>query len=510
MLYDHLGRPIQAKELTREHAAPSLVGVRTVWGIGSVAAGLTPARLAAVLRAAADGEPSEYLVLAEEMEEREWHYASVLGTRKRAVSGLEPVVEAATDEKADQDRADAVRELTRRPEFRGLLFDLLDGLGKGYAAVEIMWDRSGARWWPGRYEWRDPRFFRLDRDDGKTLRLLDEQDVMFGVPLAPYKWIVHQPKLKSGLPIRGGLARLASAACMCKSFTLTDWMQFAEIFGMPLRLGRYGQGATEEDIRKLVAAVANLGTDAAAVVPESMKIEFQEAGKGAGNGAELFLRLAEWLDKQISKAVLGQTMTSDDGSSKSQAEVHDEVRKDIKIDDALQLEATINRDLIQPFIDLNFGPQRAYPRCRLPVPESEDLVALADVLSKLVPLGGLGIQASLVRDRIGFADPDPGAELLGAQYVGQATAENRRKALNRAAGQELTDDLAAQELEDWEPLAAPVMDPVLRLAAESESFEEFLAGLAGLAGGGMDSSALARSLAEVAFKARGAGDAGDA
>lgn len=73
-----------------------------------------------------------------------------------------------------------------------------------------------------------------------------------------------------------------------------------------------------------------------------MKIEFEEIANAAG-GAELFERLAEWLDKQISKAVLGQTMTTDDGSSQSQANVHNEVRMDILRADAKQLAATLNR-----------------------------------------------------------------------------------------------------------------------------------------------------------------------
>ncbi len=58
---------------------------------------------------------------------------------------------------------------------------------------------------------------------------------------------------------------------------------------MPLRLGRYGPGATETDIAELMRAVANLGTDAAAVLPDSMRIEFTEAGNRTG-GAELLGR----------------------------------------------------------------------------------------------------------------------------------------------------------------------------------------------------------------------------
>lgn len=517
-LYDHLGRPIRRQELTREHAAPSLMGVRQVWDAEAISSGLTPERLAAILRDAAQGDHRAYLTLAEEMEERDPHYASVLATRKRAVSGLEVTVEAAGDEAADVDLADEIRDLVSRPEFGDLLPELLDALGKGYAVAEIIWDRTGRTWSPERYEWRDPRHFVFDLEDGRTLRLLDEADMVRGIPLAPYKFIAHVPRLKSGLPIRGGLARLVAVAHMCKSYALTDWLAFCEVFGMPLRLGRYGPGASEDDIRKLVTAVANIGTDAAGVIPESMRVEFVEAGKAAG-GQELFQRLAEWLDKQVSKAVLGQTMTTDDGASLSQAQVHNDVRLDILRADVRQLANTLNRDLVIPFIQLNHGPRERYPRLLLPVPEPEDLATLADVLAKLVPLG-LKVEGSVVRDKLGLPDPEDDAEVLATPVsTGPATAVNQRtrKALNQGVpapapdkpdGPDEIDELETEALAEWEHLAAPVINPVLRLAEEAGSFEEFLAKLPELVGT-MDSTALARDLAEAAFRARGLGDAGD-
>lgn len=515
-IVDHRGRPLRRQELTKEVAQPTLTGVRQIWHQG-VAGDLTPDRLAAILRAAADGDGYQYLTLAEEMEEREPHYAAVLGTRKRAVSGLDVRVEAASDDAVDVKLADEIRELVRRPAFDDLLEDLLDALGKGYSAVEIDWDRSERQWWPRGYRWRDPRFFRFDQVDGRELRLIDLDDAIYGVPLPAYKFITHVPRLKSGIPLRGGLARLVAVSYMAKSYTVTDWLSFAEIFGMPLRIGRYDDRASDDDVAILRQAVANLGTDAAAVLPEGMKIEFQEIANTQG-GAELFKNLAEWLDKQTSKAVLGQTMTTDDGSSYAQGAVHNDVRGDIQRADARQLGTTLNRDLVKPFIDLNHGKQRRYPAIAIDVPEAEDMEKLARVLQIMVPMG-LDVETSQVRDKMGFADPDPGARLLrapapamGAPMALGRAANRPEPAPIRVSSEPAFEDAEAEGEDDWEAQLAPLVDPVERLAQEvadeGGDAEDFLARLPELLEQ-MDERELVRHLAAATLKARGLGSAGD-
>lgn len=522
-ILDHRGEPIKKRELTEEIARASMTGVRSIWNHESVASGLTPRRLANILKDAEQGEADAYLTLAEEMEERDLHYASVLGTRKLAVDGLDPVVESATDAAKDVAMADAVRELIKRPAFDEMLFDALDGLGKGYAAIEILWDRSGQQWFPRGYEWRDPRFFQFDRESGKELRLRDEADVVNGLALPAYKFIVHRPRRKSGLSIRNGLARLAAAAYMCKSYSITDWLAFAEVFGMPIRIGRHGANATEDDIVTLINAVANIGSDAAAVIPDSMRIDFQESSSSKG-GESLFERLASYLDAQVSKAVLGQTMTADAksaGLGSNQADVHNDVREDIQRFDAKQLAATIQRDLVIPFINLNFGPQKSYPEFKLPVPDPEDLNVLVSAIKDLVPLG-FEVEQSVIRDKLRLPDPAKGAILLRAPAASPeptGTAANHTSscptclatARNRAQpGGSYVDELEADALDDWEQIMQPMVDPIQELLDRSSSYQEFVEGLPALVDKLEPAQAkFVQQLAAATLKARGLGDASD-
>jgi phage gp29-like protein len=87
------------------------------------------------------------------------------------------------------------------------------------------------------------------------------------------------------------------------------------------------------------------------------------------------------------------------------------VRDDIERADAMALAAVLNRDLVRPWVQLENGPQQKYPKLRIGRAEKQDNTHLADDLTKLVPLG-LKVQMSDVRDRLGFSDPDEGAEVL--------------------------------------------------------------------------------------------------
>lgn len=508
-LLDQYGRPVVARKLPELQAEPGITGVRQVW-TDSIASGLTPYRLASILRACDEGNLDDFLTLAEEMEERDAHYFSVLGTRKRVISGIRPRVEPASDSAEDQRIAEAVTEdIARHDGFGDLVEDVLDALGKGFSVVEIHWQTSATRWKPREFIHRDPRFFLFDRETGRQLRMKDDSDQVRGVELAPWHFITHTARLKSGLPFRGGLARIVAFGWMCKAYTLKDWMAFIETYGLPLRLGRYGAEATPKDVEVLMRAVANIGTDAAAVLPESMKIEFQNVQPGSA-GERVFEKLARYVDEQISKAVLGQTMTADNGSSQSQATVHDEVRHDIAASDARAVTAALNRDLVRPYVDLNFGPREAYPRVLIEVDEPEDRKAWVEGVDRLLQRG-LKVKAGELRARFGLSAPAADDEVVGGMPVAPTPiAPNSRIATNRAAdsnGDEI-DQIAGEMLAEWQPAMKDLLDPVQALAGEVSSLEELMARLPELLGD-MNEARLVDALVRGMAKSRALGDARD-
>lgn len=538
------GRPIRRTALTGEEGGPTLTGVRQVIA-DHPEEGLTPARLASLLREAEEGDPKAQMELAEAVEEKYLHYQGVLGTRKRAVARLPVTVEAYSDDPDDVADADLVRDWLGRDTLRGELMDVLDAIGKGISFTEIVWDTSEGQWWPAALKWRPPAWFGFDRRDQETPLLRGEGGQWQA--LTPYKWIVHRAQAKSGTPVRGGLIRGVAWVYLFQNFGWKSWLTFADRFGMPFRLGKYGPGASESDKTALLRAVRALSSDFGGIIPESMAIELIQA-QATGN-VTVFRDLVNEVDVRVSIAVLGQNLTTRvEGGSYAASATHNDVREDIRDADADDLAVTLNRDLVRPLIDLNRGPRPRgrYPRLVIAEPDAVDMKELRENLRTFVPMG-LTVGMSTIRDKLGLPDPDPDEAVLrppgggapdaapdaavegafngsgapqGAKGVSTPPSEGEAhqragkppspKEAHAARPGDAPPDAIEALTEDevgarWEALVSPVVLRIEALAAEAQSAEEFLARLPELAAD-LPTETLADSLARSLFAARLAGE----
>lgn len=479
-ILDQYGRAIQRELLTEEIAGPRIGSVRQHIS-GYPADGLNPVRLASIMKAADAYDPLRFFELAEQIEERDLHYAGVLGTRKRQVSQLEISVDPADETPEAKAHADWVEGVLKRDTIQSEIFEMLDAIGKGISITEIIWDTSEGDWSVKQLAWRDPRWFRFDRTDGETPLLLGGYNAD-GVgtvpmtssgetPLVPFKFITTVIRAKSGLPIRSGLTRLVAWAWMFKAFTQRDWAIFCQTFGQPVRVGKYPAGSSQGDKDTLFTAVANIAGDCAAIIPETMAIQFIES-KNVGTGSSLYKERCDWLDQQISKAVLGQTATTDAISGgHAVGKEHRQVQEDIERSDARALSAIFNRDLIRPGIDLQFGPQRKYPHLRIGRAEDKDVQLTVESAVKLVPMG-LQVKKSYFNEVLGIPVPEAGDDVLaapaqapsfggfGSDPLSGAMAPGAA-ALNAALRMQQAHDPIAVLAEQAEQLCGPGTDAVI-------------------------------------------------
>jgi len=411
-LRDALNQPVSQKELGAARATPTVGGVRPVIS-NHPAEGLNPVRLANIHRQAAQGEPLDYLELAEDIEERDLHYAGVLATRKRSVAQLPITVTAASDSTEHKKHAEFVRSWINDEILQDALFDMLDAIGKGFSIMEIEWRHHLGYTCPAEFVYRPQRWFTFDKADGETILL---RDGIQGEQLAPHKYITHRHPSKSGLTIRSGISRVASWAWMFKQFTMKDWAIFCQNYGQPIRVGRYGRNATEDEKEVLWRAVTGIAGDCAAIMPADMAIEFHGM-EGKAATSDLYETRSDWLDRQISKAVLGQTTTTDAVSGgHAVSKEHRQVQEDIERSDAKMSSTTINRQVIPNMIAFNFEPQDLYPKIKIGRPDEPDLGEFSEAFSKLAPQG-LTASMDFMRERLSIPAPKDGEEVVGGRIM---------------------------------------------------------------------------------------------
>lgn len=388
---------------------------------------ITPSKLKQILEDAENGDIQAQHQLFMDIEEQDSSIAANMMTRKRSVLTLDwRIVEPRNATPAEEKLQAEIDELFYQyPNLEDLFVDLMDAVGHGFSALEIQWAQVNGKWVPKGFKPCPQSWFKLDKDDSLLLRTPANQ---MGEPLRPFGWVVHRHKSRSTQLARDGLYRTLSWLYMYKHYSVRDFAEFLELYGMPIRIGKYGAGATNAEKRTLLRALAEIGHNAAGIMPESMQIELHNvANAGAASGNNPFLQMVDWCEKSIARLILGQTLTSGaDGKSSTNAlgNVHNEVRRDLMISDAKQIAQTITQQIILPYLQINVDPNIAphrVPYFEFDTKEYEDLSVFADAIPKLTGIG-VQISESWVRDKLGIPEPQEG-ELILSTPQGEKTDE---------------------------------------------------------------------------------------
>jgi phage gp29-like protein len=361
--------------------------------------GLTPSKLARILRQATEGDIIAQSELADDILEKDAHIYAETAKRVDAVAGAEWHVKPPKEPTPAEERAtELVQDMLERLDFDDMLRDMLSGLLPGFSCLEYYWEFDGRYQQPIQPTLRPQTWFMSLREDRNELRLRN-QDAE-GQKLKPLNWIQHRHRAKHGYLSQIGLVRVLAWPFLLRALPVRDFAQFLEIYGIPIRLGKYPSGATAEEQNTLLRAVASIGHSAAGIMPESMKVEIMNAAEGS---ADVFMSMINWAEGAASKAILGGTLTTNaenTGLGSNLGETQNECRKEIRDSDAKQLEQTLNRQLIDPFVKLNTTATRS-PKLVLEFPEYEDMQVFSDALPKLAD-AGMRISVNWAHERSGI------------------------------------------------------------------------------------------------------------
>lgn len=383
---------------------------------------LTPQRILAALRQAEIGSPLMQCDMFEDVLENDGHMRGQYESRLESVAFRPWVIRPGGKETASIEAANALTRALKRTNMLLLLWHMMDALGFGYSAANTVWGFDvGARLVvPRWFLLAAHRRFLIDTDiaalgslGAGQLRFRTPTNQFPGEELLRGEWIVAQRMHR--LVARAGLFRTCVWWAYFKRMSVTDWIVFAEKFGIPFVLGYYNERSSPESRQALLEAVTNIGSDGQAVLADLTKIVVQGSDQGmrSGDVASLHPAIVAACDAEISKVITGATLNVESGGPGSFAlgKVH-EGRANAKIfADGLWLQSIFHECVVQPFLEYNPAFASAEPpqlviRVR---PEMSPDIAVR-VYQKLQAMG-LDIEDEQMYEEYGLRRPEVGSTL---------------------------------------------------------------------------------------------------
>lgn len=198
-----------------------------------------------------------------------------------------------------------------------------------------------------------------------------------------------------------GLLMQAAFWVIIKRGGVGDWAQLAEIFGMPFRVAYYNPHDNEN--RTLTEqGMEAMGAAGYAILPDGARIEFPNQ-ISSGN-ITVHKDLVNICDEQLSKLVLGQTMTTSEGGSYAQGYVHKSVEEEINQEDIIMMEYLLNWDVKKKLAAIGY-PEVMNGHFKIDVNVQLDLKTMVDIVMKLSTK--IPIEKKYLYETFGIPTPDP-------------------------------------------------------------------------------------------------------
>ena len=253
------------------------------------------------------------------------HLTAVIEKRKLAVTNT-PVVFVEKGVVHDE-----ITELTSTEDFINLLHYIMECKLWGHSLIELSFDNKKMQ----------PKLIpRKHVEPNKGIILRHQYDQTgFSYRTAPYTDYCIEVGEENG----HGLLMKAAQYVIYKRGGFGDWAQYSELFGMPFRIAKY-DGYDEKTRSELETALREAGSAAYVVIPKEADFEFIQNNAAGSN--VLYEGLINLCNKELSKLILGQTMTTESGGALAQAKVHQEAERDLLMADKLFVKNVLNDKLI--------------------------------------------------------------------------------------------------------------------------------------------------------------------
>lgn len=293
------------------------------------------------------------------------HLSSVLEKRKSAV--LASQIEFTRNGKPD----DQIGEMLSSPWFLDFLNDLLDTMWWGNSLFQFRKDPDG--------------WLTYDLVPRKHVEPVRRLIMRMQTDIHGTSWEEYDNLLFVGKPRNLGELIKDIPWVLYKRGDISDWAQFAELFGQPIREYTYNAG-DDEARYNLVNDIFGSGGSAVYMHPEGSNMKLLEASNKTGS-SDLYKGLASFCNSEISKHILGNTLTTEAGEKGTQAlgTVQKKSEDRLLAKDKLFVLNVLNYQMTDLFE--SFGVKVRGGKFSFVSPKDNDPSQRIDIITKLNSLG---------------------------------------------------------------------------------------------------------------------------
>jgi phage gp29-like protein len=373
------------------------------------AVGLTADMLLSFYREAERGIPVQQFDCFDDLIEVDGHLRGLIGERIEFVSGADWTLKAGRPDKPSELAAAALEEQLRNHlGFREFIEHQLEAPHYGIAGTNLVWDvGDGGIVTPTEFRNAAHRRFASPRAElaGKIM-LINGSTARDLVELEPGLWAISRYRGRN--PWASGLMRTAAWWAMFKRWSVRDWQVFAEMFGLPLAIGYYEEGAALESRQALEDVVKAIGEDGYAVLSNLTEVVIKDTAR-SGDSSTVYPGIAALAEAQMSKLIAGATLSVDAGGPGSKGSyalgaVHEERAYALKRADARRVEEMFVRDVGRWFNAWNGYDRAAPPRLKIQI--TRDNLERAKVLETVGQI--VDLDEDQIREEFSLRTPAPG------------------------------------------------------------------------------------------------------
>jgi phage gp29-like protein len=306
---------------------------------------------------------------------------SAFQQRRDAVLACSWEVEPASESAQDKAAADFITEQLATAEFDRITDKMLYATWYGHAVGECMWGLDGGKIILTDVRVRDRGRFAFDSNRGLHLLRKGRYELM---PERKF-WTISTGADHDDEPYGLGLAHYCYWPVFFKRNDIKFWLVFLEKWAAPTIKGKAPMGVLEDAGKRdlILDQLRAFASDTAILVPDGIEVELMEAAR---SGTASYEAMAAAMDASLAKIILSQTMTTDNGSSRSQATVHEGVRDLVVKSDADLICSSFNKQVITWLTEWNF-PNAKPPRVWRNLEPADDLNKRAERDAKVYTLG---------------------------------------------------------------------------------------------------------------------------